>query len=219
MGLPGARETFPATGRACPAAQWLLNFGRMCFASLIFAFSGLRLVCHGIESGRAPPHQRLWRARHIARIFAPELVPLANPQLCRRCHARARLATRGLAGHPQHPPHHRGQIARLAAAAAGAGPQVTLRFHDRAWRAVQHGPGRRPGWASRPTPTCFGMPMGMRWPTRGTTRGRYSPTSATEPSSTRCGTPSCRRPVSRISGVTKDCFAVLELKRTNTAAS
>jgi len=75
MGLPGARETFPATGRACPAAQWLLNFGRMCFASLIFAFSGLRLVCHGIESGRAPPHQRLWRARHIARIFAPELVP------------------------------------------------------------------------------------------------------------------------------------------------
>jgi hypothetical protein len=54
---------------------------------------------------------------------------------------------------------------------------------------------------SRPIPTCSGMPAGARWPPRGTTPAPFRPTSGTRTSSTRCGTPSCRRPGSTTSGV------------------
>jgi integrase len=46
---------------------------------------------------------------------------------------------RGQTRYPQHPPHPRGRITRSAAPTARTGPQISLRFHIGAWRAVQHG--------------------------------------------------------------------------------
>ena len=49
-------------------------------------------------------------------------------------------------------------------------------------------------------PTCSVMLAVMHWRTRGTTRGRFRPTSGTRTSSTRRATPNCRRRGSRTSG-------------------
>jgi hypothetical protein len=120
----------------------------------------------------------------------------------------------GQAGHPQHASPTWGRATRPAEATARTGPQISLCFHVRARGAVQHGQVRSDGRASRGkrevgfirlTRTCFAMPAATPWPTRGTTRERYKPTSATAIFSTRCATPSYRRRGSRIFGELKRC--------------
>ena len=73
-------------------------------------------------------------------------------------------------------------------------------------RLCSHGGARwRRGQArlSRLTPTCCDTPAGSRWLTKATIPGPFRPTWATETSSTRCDTPSCRRAGSRTSGKVK----------------
>ena len=124
----------------------------------------------------------------------------------------------GQAGHPKHPSDPRGRTTRPAAAAARAGPQDRPSCSPRsaghpsappgspAWSSGRAG---RPSWRSRRTRTCSGTPVATRWPTRGTTRGRYKLISGTETSSTRCATPSCRRRGSRIFGEVELYFAAM----------
>src|SRR5215468_339020 len=62
---------------------------------------------------------------------------------------------------------------------------------------------RLPTCHSRSTHTCCAMPAALSSPMMATTRGRYSTTSGTRTSSTRCATPKWRLTASRIFGANR----------------
>ena len=82
------------------------------------------------------------------------------------------------------------------------------RLAPRALLAWSSGQGTKRSWGSKRTHTCSGTLAAMRWPTRGTIRGRYKRTLDTATFSIRLDTPSYRRSGSEASGETDHCEPV-----------